>query len=472
MQTPAQLRQEIRRVKAEIEATVQSAQPRGMWESFMGADAQRVEDAEAKVLQLKAELSIYVETLKSLAASAPSTEPAAAPPVSSARAPAPSSKAPVSSVDQLSPESLAAACKLRDARELAQLLRSLKRDMEGIENVGRHVQRMPGSHGHGVGAQARRAAAVEASFRQQEDFRQARTGGWDREAAEANLLAHALGIPLALPRRRITDRELAVGATGCFLVSADKLASYIMESDEVLIGASDKVRILMNDILRAHPEVAEVPVRLLPPREVVEATESVGGMSDEDFIASWRELFDVLDQLDELRRRSKKRSELLMPLQRWQRTAKELQVRGAGRSPLPLVNEEQEMGAFIGAILAQRASWEGEVDALERTVQAAIAAKRRSPEFLQQQREAFDAAWQELLIVAKDLLVAAGSTDRLAMGKPLRRWEQLASRAEALADDHGFTPRPLRFDNQTMDGRAFAKRVAQGLPAWKKVLNG
>ena len=55
MQTPAQLRQEIRRVKAEIEATVQSAQPRGMWESFMGADAQRVEDAEAKVLQLKAE---------------------------------------------------------------------------------------------------------------------------------------------------------------------------------------------------------------------------------------------------------------------------------------------------------------------------------------------------------------------------------------------------------------------------------
>ncbi len=453
-----QLKQEILRVRAEIEAVIDAAQPRGLWERIAGVDEARMQEAEDRVLQLRAELSIYEDTWKELAAAEPQVASPTPTPASPPAEPPPGVA--------MSPELLALAVRRRDAQELMRELRSLARTVRELESVARVTHRKP-TIGGGGGRWASDLREAQASVERQRQSRDARTGDWDNEAASANLLAHRLGIVLELPRRRLSSAELAVGATSCVPVGSDDLSDHIMAAGPALDEASDAARELIAAIDAQEPAAAAIPPHLLPAREKVVVPDD--GMPAQAFLEQWRELLKVHTVLERLRSQGASRPDLLGPLTRWQQQAQSLREGRGERTPVPPLNQGMDLHAFVASLTAHRAGWEAELDALEAEEMAKEQAALHRPEAVAAARQRFRASWEELLrLGAAVATTKASGAPVLELGRAVKAWDTEATRAVELAERYGFEPVPLRFDNE--DLRRFTAELEQRMPGWKAAL--
>ena len=473
-----QLKQEIVRVRAEIQAAIDSAAPQGWWERIVGVDDERIDQVAEKVKALQEELSVYQEAWKELAdAAASDVPPAPAPPSpsgvpaqvsSSPRAPEREEGAGPAALASVPAEVQALAVKIRDARELIQQLRALSRTVREVESVARVVhggRSLPGTpmalRGYGETLQA------AASFARQRQTRDALSGTWDRDAAEANLLAHRLGIELELPRRRLTSAELAVGATGGVVVDSADLSDHILGAGEALDRAAQEARELIAAITAEEPAAAAVPAHLLPERVEVEL--GADGMPMETFVAHWRDLLKVHTVLERLRAEGASRADLLGPLIQWQQRAQALRAACGDLTPIPPVNEGIELRAFVASLTARRPAWEAELDAFEARKKAEEEAMLRRPEVVAAARERFQASWGELLRLGGEVGTARAAGGKVfELARAVKAWDEEAKRAEELAQRYGFEPVPLRFDG--MDLRRFAEELTRRMPGWRRVV--
>jgi len=457
MSTREQLDSEIQRVQAEIQEVMDRAQPRGWWEKVAGVDEARIEEAAALLAPLREELAIYQGALREhLEAERPPTPPPAAAPASPPRsheAEAPS----------FAPEVVAAACRLRDTRQLERQLKELHAAVTEISGIERTVARAPRPRGR-LGGVTR--ANVHASFRRQRDSRLARTGYWDRDVADANVLAHGLGISLSLPRRRLTQRELALGATDCFVVPEDDFVHHVMEAGDALSKTLKQVRAATARIEAEEPRAATVPVTLLPTPQA--PTAPPDGLSDAAFVAQWRTVLKAHDLLDRLRRAGSGRADMLGALQRWQAAAEGLRALAGDRTPLPPLNDGPDILGFVASLTTQRAGWETTLTAIDARARAEEDALHQQPDRVAAAQEAFEGCWVELLRCADAMAEARRSDQVMAIAAPVRSWGEIAKRATELAERHGFTPVPPAFDG--LDARRFAEQIEHAVPSWRTAL--
>lgn len=401
------LEAEIHRVRSKIQEMIEWAGPQSLWERITGPDELRVEQAELAVRALRAELEVYVGSLRELAqrptaraptapraplepapgappASAPAatrsapeaTSPRPTPPgppsgataavpaptragsTRTAAAPAapgaPGASAAQSSAPPIAHDLLALAARRRDASELAGSLRRLRMTARDIESVQRARPRNTHLRRH--------AAATEDTFRQQQASRTARTAGWDQEAAQANLLAHALGVELELPRAVLTSAELAAGANHGTIVSREDLATAILGTTDALDHALQTARRLIASIEAEDPEVRAVPLQQIPPRQ---GAQPAGALPLRAFLEAWRELLKIHALMERMRCEGASRLDLLVLLARWQQAAKALRAQAGDRSPLPPLNDEGQLYDFVASLTAQRPRWEADLASLD-----------------------------------------------------------------------------------------------------------